>query len=109
MGRGIEGPELYPAPPSPPGAWPIVSAIWLAKAALLPRPPPSPTFEVNKWKRYRGCHRLQALSARHIYLCAEQKAYRGAGSCNPALVGAWRASAPRAQPASPPQPETRHR
>lgn len=54
-----------------------MSAIWLAEAALLLRPPPSPTFEVNKWKRYRGCHRLQALSARHIYLCAEQKAHRG--------------------------------
>lgn len=89
--------SLCPALPAS-AAGPIVSAIWPAKAALPPRPPPLPRLKLINGSAYRRRHRLLALSARHIYLCAEQKAHRGSGSCAPALVRERGTAAPRAQP-----------
>lgn len=86
-GRRGSRAALRPALPAS-AARPIVAAIWPAKAALPPRPPPLPRLKLINGRAYRRRHRLCALSARHIYLCAEQKAHRGAGSCAPALVGA---------------------
>lgn len=98
-GWGSQGSRasLCPALPAS-AAGPIVSAIWPAKAALPPRPPPLPRLKLINGSAYRRRHRLLALSARHIYLCAEQKAHRGAGSCAPALARERGTAAPRAQP-----------
>lgn len=46
--------------------------------------PPLPRLKLITGSAYHRRHRLRALSARHIYLLAEQKAHRGAGSCAPA-------------------------
>lgn len=83
-------------------ARPIGGAIWPAGAELPPSP--RPRLKLINGSAYRRRHRLRALSARHIYLCAEQKAHRGAGSCAPAR-GRGEA-APRARPPSlsPPPP-----
>lgn len=75
-----------------------MAAIWPSKAALPPRPPPLPCLKLINGSAYRRRHRLCALSARHIYLRAEQKAHGGSGSCAPALVGARGAAAPRLGP-----------
>lgn len=99
MGWGSQGSRAALCPAlSTSAARPIVSAIWPAKAALPPRPPPLPRLKLINGSAYRRRHRLRALSAWHIYLCAEQKAHRGAGSCAPALVGVWGAAAPSARP-----------
>lgn len=59
-GRGSPGRALPRAPRQPAG--PIVSAIWPAKAALLPRPPPLPRLKLINGSAYRLRHRLRALS-----------------------------------------------
>lgn len=98
-GRGNQGSWAALCPALPASATgPIVSAIWPAKAALPPRPPPLPRLKLINGSAYRHRHRLLALSAWHIYLCAEQKAHRGEGSCAPALVRERGAVAPRARP-----------
>lgn len=99
-GWGDQGSRASVRPALPASAaGPIVAAIWPAKAALPPRPPPLPRLKLINGSAYRRRHRLLALSARHIYLCAEQKAHRGAGSCAPALGRERGTAAPRAQPA----------
>lgn len=60
-GRGSRA-GLCPALPAS-SAGPIVSAIWPAKAALLPSPPPLPRLKLINGSAYRLRHRLHALSA----------------------------------------------
>lgn len=80
-GRGSQGSRAAPCPALPANAArPIISAIWPAKAELPPRPTPLPRLKLINGSAYHCRHRLRALSAQHIYLCAEQKAHRGAGS-----------------------------
>lgn len=105
------GPELGSAPrfqPARPGlSWRPSGRPRPRSCLALPPPLPLPRLKLINGSAYHRRHRLRALSARHIYLLAEQKAHRGAGSCAPALVRARGGGGPKRLAPSPPPLHTR--